>query len=79
MAHPDRARVKRWRELLGSERDAAALYSRLSVGGLHQTRYGSLPGPDFHRQATTSLRPEINSPSTSSLLGARKPEASVAC
>ena len=30
MAKPDRARVKRWRELLGSERDAAELYSRLA-------------------------------------------------
>lgn len=30
MGQPDRARVKRWRELLGSERDAAELYSRLA-------------------------------------------------
>jgi hypothetical protein len=32
-----------------------------------------LPGPDFHRQATTSLRPKITyNIGTSSLLGAQK-------
>jgi hypothetical protein len=36
-----------------------------------------LPGPDSHRQATTSLRPKINyTITTSGLLGARKIEVS---
>jgi hypothetical protein len=30
------------------------------VGGRFTTAIPQLPGPDFHRQATTSLRPEIN-------------------
>jgi hypothetical protein len=30
-----------------------------------------LPGPDSHRQATTSLRPQTTYMATSSLLGAR--------
>jgi len=34
----DRARVKRWRELLDSERDAAALYSRLAEAETDERR-----------------------------------------
>ena len=39
------------------------------------TREPQVPEPNFHRQATTSLRPESNYTGHTSLLGARKPEA----
>ena len=58
-AQVDPQSVKRWRELLSSERDAAALYARLAEEETGE-RHGDLPRPRGHRaQARRPLRSRL--------------------